>query len=276
MNYRLGLDYIAPAFFNLPRSSHFDYTWTLENRISPLEFFSLRKNVKRDEWDWMDVTLRYIYSDKTYSTGSSSHEIDITWPDATLRMDAKKWFPPPFSLSDRGTVTLTYFRKSAKKIATTLSYQDKPGINWNAEWSNTLRTISEFIYDNLKTISLTDKNAEPITVRTISPGLTVTYRLSPQSSSSIPWLGSTLRLRNDLNLSASAKLVQVRNLPKTLSGYSLYQDKDTWTYQLSGNYYFTTALSMTLTGTLTNTTYTTQAQLNNTSTSVQAQLEANF
>jgi len=275
--YRLGVDSTAPTVpIGDPHSSHYDYTWTLENRLSPLEFFSLRKNVKRDEWDWLDVTLRYIYSDKTYSTGSSIHQIDITWPDSTVRMDAKKWFPPPFSLSQRGAVTLTYFHKSSKKIATTLSYQDKPGINWNAEWTNTLRTITEFIYDNLKTISLSDKTSEPLTVRTISPGLTVTYRLSPQSSQSIPWLGSTLRLRNDLNLSASAKLIRIENLPKRSSTFSLYQDKDTWTYQLSGNYYFTTALSMTLTGTLTDTAYRTQSQLNSTSTSVQAQLEANF
>ncbi len=191
-------------------------------------------------------------------------------------MDAKKWFPPPFSLSQRGALTLTYFHKTSNKIATTLSYQDKPGINWNAEWSNTLRTISEFFLDNLKTMSLTDRSAEPTTVQTISPGLTVTYRLSPQGSQSIPWLGSTLRLRNDLNLSASAKLIRVRNLPLGQDQFSFYQDKDTWTYQLSGNYYFTTALSMTLTGTLTNTNNLSQSQLNSTSTSVQAQLEANF
>ncbi len=45
--YRLGVDYTAPSeFFGDPRTSHFDYTWTLEERISPLEFFSQNKQAK--------------------------------------------------------------------------------------------------------------------------------------------------------------------------------------------------------------------------------------
>lgn len=270
--YRSGQLYLLPDF-GKPRTSRMRYSWTLDSRVSPLEFLSGRKNIKREEWDWLDFSLAYGFAKDHATTGSVSDTVTVTWPDSSLRIQGKDYFPIFNQLVERSTVTLSYLRKTVDKRAVSSSVENRPGITWNADWSSELNTLTEYTFD---TVSLKEADNPKYISRTetISPGFTIRYRLSPQASRSIPWLGSSLRLRNDLSLTASAKLVSLRNYPDVSLNYQ--DDSDRWTYQLSGNYYFTTALNMTVTATRTVFTNIDYPEKNNDATSIAASFEALF